>query len=193
MDPTLSDSALWTRVLGGDGRAFGVVFDRHRDRVFRHIRWLIKDPIDAEDLTAATFLELWRRRDVARMVDDSLLPWLLVTAANMSRNSARAHRRYGRLLAKLPPPEGAVDEIARLDEKLDSEWRSRILIDALSVLSETDQSLFALVSIEGMSIEQASLVLGISYGAAKTRLSRARRRLNSRIGGVLLNSYGGTT
>jgi RNA polymerase sigma-70 factor (ECF subfamily) len=180
-------------VLGGDGRAFGVVFDRHRDRVFRHIRWLIKDPIDAEDLTAATFLELWRRRDVARMVDDSLLPWLLVTAANMSRNSARAHRRYGRLLAKLPPPEGAVDEIARLDEKLDSEWRSRILIDALSVLSETDQSLFALVSIEGMSIEQASLVLGISYGAAKTRLSRARRRLNSRIGGVLLNSYGGTT
>ncbi|WP_396133584.1 RNA polymerase sigma factor [Arthrobacter sp. 1088] len=45
---------------------------------------------DAEDATAAAFLELWRRREGVRLVDGSILPWLLVTTTNTARNLQRS-------------------------------------------------------------------------------------------------------
>jgi DNA-directed RNA polymerase specialized sigma24 family protein len=87
------DVALWERSVAGDGEAFGVLFDRHGSRLFRHVCWMVETRADAEDVVAAAFLELWRRRGDVRLVDGSVLPWLLVTATNASRNVSRGTRR----------------------------------------------------------------------------------------------------
>ncbi|WP_246019081.1 RNA polymerase sigma factor [Arthrobacter crusticola] len=50
------DGGLWSRSLAGDGDAFGVLFDRHRDRVYRHAYRLAPNRADAEDVSAAAFL-----------------------------------------------------------------------------------------------------------------------------------------
>lgn len=47
----------------GDGMAFGLIFDRHQARVFKHAYRFASSRQDAEDLVAGAFLELWRRRD----------------------------------------------------------------------------------------------------------------------------------
>lgn len=65
---------LWRRCATGDGEAFGLLFDRHRERVFRHACRLAASRQDAEGLVATAFLELWRLRDRVRMADDSVLP-----------------------------------------------------------------------------------------------------------------------
>ena len=99
--PGGSDGELWRRAGAGDGEAFGQVFDRHRDRVFRSAPRLTRHRHDAEDVTALVFLEAWRRRAVVRIVDGSVLPWLLVTTGHVSQNAARARRRHTRALAAL--------------------------------------------------------------------------------------------
>lgn len=76
-----TDEALWALVVAGDAAPYGLLWDRHRDRVFRHLLWLGFVAHDAEDLSAATFLELWRRRGAVRFVDGSALPWLLAVAS----------------------------------------------------------------------------------------------------------------
>ncbi|MDO9591512.1 MAG: RNA polymerase sigma factor [Microcella sp.] len=171
------DRELWDRVLGGDDRSFGVLFERHRDRVFRAL--LRSSPIaaDAEDLTAVVFLELWRRRESARFVDRSVLPWLLVTAAHVSRNAKRGRRRYERFLAALPAPEVEPDFSHTVDSRLDSRGATDALHAALGRLTPVDQALITLTALEGFGLADAADALGVSYGAAKTRLSRARRRL----------------
>ena len=73
------EQTSWTRALDGDGEGFATIFDSHRDRVYRHALWLTGNVHDAEDLTAGAFLELWRRRKSVRVVDGTVLPWLLVT------------------------------------------------------------------------------------------------------------------
>ncbi|WP_460627480.1 RNA polymerase sigma factor [Intrasporangium mesophilum] len=73
---------------------FGRVFDLHRDRVYVHACRLVTVRADAEDVTAAAFLELWRRRGSVRVVGGSLLLWLHVTTGNLSHNVRRATRRY---------------------------------------------------------------------------------------------------
>lgn len=170
-----ADEALWSLVVAGESDWYGVLWDRHRDRVFRHLLWLGFAPQDAEDLSAATFLELWRRRAHVRFVDGSLLPWLLATAHNLARNEARAQRRYRRFLAALPAPELAPDPAALVDG-MDAARDGRVRA-VLAAARPADGQLLALTAVEGFSVKDAAAVLGISESAAKMRLSRLRRRL----------------
>jgi hypothetical protein len=66
--------------MDGDGAAFASLFSRHRDRVFMHSLRLVRTPFEAEDVTAMVFLEAWRCRSRVRLVNDSMLGWLLITA-----------------------------------------------------------------------------------------------------------------
>ena len=186
-DPeAVGDPELWSHVLEGDGRSFGLLFDRHRDRVHSHIRRLVDDAGEAEDLTAAAFLELWRRRASARIVDGSLIPWLLVTAGNVTSNANRARRRYRRFLSALPAAVSEPDHADGVAARLDLEPRVRELLAAIADLPVADQRLIVLTALEGLTLLQASEATGLSYGAAKTRLSRARTRL----GGILTSEFG---
>ena len=179
MMTTITDeAALWSRARSGDGRAFAALFDAHRDRAFRHALRLVASAHDAEDVVAAAFFELWRRRDAVPVVDDSVLPWLLVTTSNLARNSGRGVRRHRAAIDRLPrsqhledPAETAAERIAR-DE----------LVAAVRALGDPDAALVLLTALEGCTPSEAAVALGLSPGAARVRLHRARRRLQARLG-----------
>jgi RNA polymerase sigma-70 factor (ECF subfamily) len=178
------EDRLWSRSLDGDGEAFGVLYDRHRDRVFRHAYRLAGNHHDAEDAMAAAFLELWRRRTKVRVIQGSILPWLLVTTTNMARNNGRAALRYRKLLDSLPrtvessqPPEE--DVFISYQESLDRDF-SR----ALGTLSAEDLHLVSLVVFEDYPLADAAAVLKMTPGAAKTRMHRAKHRMKAALTGT---------
>lgn len=180
-----SDTGLWASAVAGDGDAFGVVYDRHRDRVFGHALRLVVSIPDAEDVTAMVFLEAWRRRDAVRMVEGSVVAWLLVTTNNVVRNHARSQRRYRAFLERLPPP-GAVDDPAEhVAEEDERQGRARRLAAAFARLSGRDRDVLTLCVLEELSTAQAATVLGIPEGTVKSRLSRAKRRLAHTVTGEL--------
>jgi len=173
MDAT-TDATDWARAVRGDGESFGLIFDRHRDRVLRHSLRLVPSWHDAEEVVAVTFLEAWRKRDSVRFVDGSALPWLLVTATNVSRNVSRSARRYRALLDKLPEPE-------ERGRHPDSD-----AVAALRDLSLADRQVITLSVLEGYSEAEIASALGIAKGTVKSRLSRAKARLAAQISPVLL-------
>lgn len=180
-----SETGLWGSSLAGDGQAFGSLFDLHRDRVFRHALRLADTREDAEDVTAAAFLELWRRRRDVRLVGGSVLPWLLVTTTNVGLNMARGTRRYRRLLARLPRETTAPDPAIGVEEGvlgMDPGLRA-----SLRGLSEPDRHLVALVVLEDYSVADAAAFVGISETAAKSRLHRARAHLRTALSGSALS------
>ena len=174
----MSEAELWSRALRGDGAAVGGVFDLHADRVVRHAFAVLQDVHDAEDATAAAFLELWRRRAAVRMIEGSVLPWLLVTAANCARNLARSRRRYRALLGSLPrgePTESA--ESAAFDGLPVLDVVGEDLAAQLRSLPRTEYLLLMLTATEGYSTSAAAAAVGITASAARTRLSRAKAKL----------------
>jgi RNA polymerase sigma factor (sigma-70 family) len=175
------DEGLWSRSLEGEGEAFGVLYDRHRDRVFRHAYRLCGDRHDAEDIMSTAFLELWRRRAKVRIVEGSVLPWLLVTTTNVARNSGRAARRYRKLLGSLPRAEdvSTADGDLYLQGELD-----RDAARALGTLNELDLQLVSLVVFEEYTIAAAASVLNLSPAAAKSRMHRARQRMKTAFTGT---------
>jgi RNA polymerase sigma-70 factor (ECF subfamily) len=175
MPAPTDDTSLWARARSGDGRAFAELFDRHRDRVFRAaLRTL--DPTDAEDAAAAAFLELWRLRERARLVEGSLLPWLLATVHNVARNLERSRRRYRAFLARIPTGDAAPSPEDITVAEADAFERGRRAASLLAQLSQADAQVLTLLTIDELSIAELAAVLGISIDAAKQRISRARRR-----------------
>lgn len=175
------EPATWAAALDNDGDAFAAIFDLHRDRVYHHALRMTANVHDAEDVTAATFLELWRRRKSVRVVEGSVLPWLIVTATNLARNLARGLRRYRALIAALPRSEDSrsAEDVAlgRIEEmRIAAQVR-----EALSALAPSDAALISLTVFEHYSPAQAAVALGISDGAARTRLHRARTRMATTI------------
>ena len=177
------EATAWAAVLGDDGDAFVVIFDLHRDRVYRQALRMTANVHDAEDVTAGAFLELWRRRKAVRVVDGSVLPWLLVTTTNLSRNLTRGLRRYRTFIAKLPRVEVAqsAEEVA-LQQMEELEIAEKVR-GALIGLSPVDAALVTLTLFGHYSPAQAAAALGIADGAARTRLHRARTRLAAALGG----------
>lgn len=171
-----SDAAEWRQALAADERAFGALFDRHHGRVFRHALHLVAVPAEADEVMASSFFELWRRRTEVRLVEESVLPWLLVTATNLSRNRTRGMLRYQRVLAKLPRDEPA-DAEDEAEARLEQLEQRRRLARALKQVSAVDADLVVLTVLGGLTTAEAAAAVGLAPGAARMRLSRVRGRL----------------
>lgn len=163
------DEMHWSKAAAGDGDSFGVIFDRHRARLYRHSRGLAPSFGDADDVVAVTFLEAWRKRDSVRFVDGSMLPWLLRTATFTANNLNRGARRYRVALSRLPVDDHHPDH-ADANDGGDA-------LTALRQLSTLDQQVITLSIIEGLTLDETARVLGVRVGTVKSRLSRAKARL----------------
>jgi RNA polymerase sigma-70 factor (ECF subfamily) len=171
------EAAALSAARAGDGPAFASLFDRHRDRVFGHALKLVGHRHDAEDVTAVVFLEAWRKREAVRVVDGSVIGWLLVTTTYVVRNHIRSVRRYRTALMKLPAPTPQGDHAPGVEDALDASGRDRQVREAFKRLNKKYQDVITLCILEELTATQAARVLGVPEGTVKSRLSRARQRL----------------
>jgi RNA polymerase sigma-70 factor (ECF subfamily) len=174
------DTEQWAEARAGNGRAFGELFDRHRDHVHRHAARLSESTAAAEDIVAGAFLELWRRRDAVPVVEGSVLPWLLVTATNLARNRSRGLRRHRGAIERMSRSLPAADAARTAEDRL----ARAELVAAITSLGERDAALLVLTALEELSPAEAAAALGITPGAARVRLHRARARLRDRLAGT---------
>lgn len=170
----LSDERL---LFHGDAESFAKVYDRHVRQVFVHCARQLGSGDRADDATAVVFLEAWRRRDDIRLVSGSALPWLLMTGTNVCRNLDRSARRHRRALQRLPPPVPDPDHSQSVTDAQAFATAHEPLTQALGTLSDTDRQVVSLCLISGLKYAEAADVLGLSYGAVRSRLSRARSQL----------------
>lgn len=177
-----TDEDLWRECIAGDADAFGVLFDRHADAVFRYCLSRCGSWHDAEELVSITFLEAWRQRNRLKPERDTLLPWLLGVATNANRNRARGLRRHAEFLARLPhsdPRHGQneADHAEAVASRLDAERAVRELLDTTAGLNDGERDVVVLCLMNGIGQEEAAKTLGVRIGTVKSRLHRARTKL----------------
>lgn len=165
-------------IRGGDGRAFDELVRLHHARVWRFILKYVANRHDAEELAQETFLVAWRSFNSFRG-DSRFSTWLLGIALNLARN--HCNRAPSRREIELPEPE-QLDTIFSEAQDPYEQVRIRHQLQALRVaLEELPADLrevVILVRLEGLALEEAALLLEVPLGTVKSRLSRARSRLN---------------
>lgn len=178
-----SDAALWLEVLSGTTSAFSVIYERHRRQVFRKAFALTGDVADAEEVLAVVFLEAWRRRSEVRIVESSLLPWLYATTSLTAMNVERAKRRHRIALAKLPAALPSPDISIAVAETIDGLEQIHIIRDALGKLNRRERIVVQLCLIDELPLSQAAAALDLPVGTVKSRLHRAREKLQKLLSG----------
>jgi len=149
---------------------FRVLFESTYPTLRRYARNRGLSGQDADDLLAATYEVAWRRFDRVPAGQESI-PWLLTVALNHLRNRQRKLRRERKLIERLAAPDvaSAAPEGGAVD------WRQ--LRRAVDSLSSVDRELVLLVAWDELTPAAAAAVLGLTPGAARTRLHRSRARL----------------
>lgn len=156
---------------------FEALYAEHHPRVFGYVMRRCERADDGADAIAETFLVVWRRLDEAPEAE-LLPPWLYGIARRVLANQRRGERRRTALAQQLeldfarhPLPRTTAFETA-VGERA-------VLRDALASLDEDDRELLALEAWEDLDAGQIAQVVGCSAGAARTRLHRARSRLQA--------------
>lgn len=171
------DGELLFRLSRGDEPAYRMLHDRHQAPVFRLSLVLMRTSRDAEEVAAMAFFELWRTRDRVRVVDGSVLPWLLATTSFAAKNSLRSRHRYRRLLHRIPHEEHVSDHADEVVRAMDALKISESVRDVLLQLNPRDAGIVVLCVIHEVPITEAAVVLGVPEGTVKSRLSRVKKRL----------------
>lgn len=165
------------RVRAGDHDEFGVLFSEHARAVYNHAFRLTGNWSAAEEVVSLTFLEAWRLRGTVRPEGGSLLPWLLGIALNVARNVSRAARRQQAAMNRLPKAPDVPDFADDLAGRIDDAERLEEIHAAISSLRRAERDVLALCVWSGLNYAEAAEALGVPVGTVRSRLSRARRKL----------------
>jgi RNA polymerase sigma-70 factor, ECF subfamily len=167
-----------------DVAAFGELYRRYYDLVFRYCRRRLFPREAAEDLTAEVFLKAVEKFDGFRGDERAFRAWLYRLATNCANEHLRKRSRRQALCAALAreprsaqpadrgPPGEHADDAAGLKR-------------ALLRLSLRQQALIALRYFENLEHAEISAILGGSPATVRSQISRALRRLQKMLAGGL--------
>jgi RNA polymerase sigma factor (sigma-70 family) len=159
--------------------AFATLFDRHQRAVYNYCFRRTGDWALAEDLTSAVFLEAWRRAARSDLQETTARAWLLGVATNLIRNQRRSLRRYRSALDRVPVKAGEPDFSDEIATRLDAAAQMRAVLGIVEQLPRKHQEVIALCIWMELTYQEAALALGVPVGTVRSRLSRARERLEA--------------
>lgn len=163
---TSRDQRLLRQVASGSPSALRSLYDRHARKLAARLRQRGATTTEIEEVLQDTFLAAWRTADRYRG-DGDVGAWLWGIAHRQHAMSVRRSISRRRVIAgqhTTPTSEEdwvaaieAGDQFARLEPEL------RATVEA--------------VALDGLSLAEASQRLGVPEGTVKSRMHRARRRI----------------
>jgi RNA polymerase sigma factor (sigma-70 family) len=150
--------------------AFRLIYERYRTDVHRFALFLTGDWARAEDLVADTFVRAWCAREPIRQ--ETVKAYLFTIARNLHRDEQRRQREHVVLEAGLPDRGPGVHALVEHRTTL---HRVRQM---LRRVPRADRKALLLFVFREMSYSEIAATLGISIGATRSRISRARECLN---------------
>ncbi len=168
---------------GGRLREFEVLYRAEVATVTAYFARRARDPQVVADLTADTFVEAMRSFVSCGPAVGSERPWLLTIARRVyAKHCERATRTHEAVRRDLERQMLDEDEIEQLADRIDAQRPGRELLELLAGLSEIDREAVELVDLAGLTPKEAAAALGVSPGALRVRLFRARAKLRKESG-----------
>ena len=172
----LEDEILIDRATAGDREAFGELYERYINRVYRHVFYMVNDVDVAQDLTEQTFLRALEAIQRYEKRGIPLLAWLLRIARNLSLNNQRVQRNNSSIW------KNSEDAVAASPESCcEAKLNGEEVRQAVGALEGDQRQVIVLRFMDGLSYADVARVLGKSVGAVRVAQYRALRALRRRL------------
>jgi RNA polymerase sigma-70 factor (ECF subfamily) len=177
----VDDSSLVARARAGDRPAFEALMRRYNRTVFRAARGVLRASDGVEDAVQLAWITAHGK--LAQLTDASAFrPWIVRIVVHEALRRVRIDGR-ARLHLVADDDEGETHAVSR--EPDPERQAARVQISALveqllDALTPEQRIVFVLRHVEGMSTAQVAEALGVSEGAVKVRIHRARAAMQQR-------------
>jgi RNA polymerase sigma-70 factor (ECF subfamily) len=195
----LGDVELAGLCAARNGGAAKHLITVNNQRLFRTAWSILKDRAEAEEAVQAAYLSAFDKIGSFEG-RSSLSTWLTRILVNEALGRLRARRRRQAQLEQ----QGVTmlenyratlmrgSEAAAPDAELAREQLRHLLEQAIAGLPDSFRTVFVLREIEGLSVEQTAETLGLLPATVKTRLLRARRKLQDALAPEVRSALSGT-
>jgi RNA polymerase sigma-70 factor (ECF subfamily) len=169
---------LVARAQSGDAEAFGEIYDRYVDLIYRYIYYRVGSKQLAEDLTSETFLRALRRIGSFTWQGRDVGAWFVTIARNLVTDHYKSSRyrleitTHDLIAATGDNPQDGTPE----DEVLTALTNSALL-EAVKRLNPEQQECIVLRFLQSLSVSETAEVMGKNEGAIKALQYRAVRSL----------------
>jgi RNA polymerase sigma-70 factor (ECF subfamily) len=167
-----ADAAL---AAGGDRQAFERLYRGHVNRVFSLCARMVPDRTRAEELTQDVFVRAWEKVRLFRG-ESSFATWLHRLAVNVVLNERKTDSRR-RTRFEEEPEEAGMDAYAGVVGTTIAPGEMLDIEHAIAKLPPGARRVFTLHDVEGYKHEEIAEMLGVTTGATKAQLHRARHLL----------------
>lgn len=175
-----NDQVIIENVRNGDYDAFERLVEKYQGRIYRHLRKMVRDATEVQDLLQETFLNVYKGLNTYQG-DSSFSTWLFKVASNTALMYLRKKRpellQYEDDISALENAElkpGSPEFVSTpLEILLSREGRSKIEA-AIDQLPLTYRTVIILRDVEGFSLEEVAEIVDSSIPAVKSRLHRGR-------------------
>ncbi|HEY0253828.1 MAG TPA: sigma-70 family RNA polymerase sigma factor [Kofleriaceae bacterium] len=172
-------TALVAAAKAGDPRAFDSLVQRYRKRIYALALHIVGSAHEADDITQEVFLKAFRALSEFEG-RSQFFTWVYRMTVNRSLNARRDRGRRGEDTIDDARLELAIAVDARNDPSRAAELRQTYarLLRALDGLPIDMRTTVILVSLQGLSHGEASIIQKVSDGTIAWRMHEARRRLH---------------
>ncbi len=140
-------------------------------------RSLCGDATWADDLVQEAIMRAWANRDKYEE-GTNLKAWVFTILRNYFFNEVRKKKRYRETSSEETVPENAVHESQLNNLHL------KDLVKELTKLPADQREALILTSVDGFSYDEAAEICGCAVGTIRSRVARARRELEEKLGGA---------
>jgi RNA polymerase sigma-70 factor (ECF subfamily) len=173
-----ADSTVISESLTAPER-FGEIYDRHADAIHRYLARRAGTAV-ADDLASETFLAAFRLRGRYDLGRQDARPWLYGIATNLVHRHQRSERAAYRALARSgTDPLDTADHAEAVAAQVTATARVRDIAGLLAKLTAKERDVLLLAAWAELSYDEIAGALRIPVGTVRSRLNRARRRLQS--------------
>lgn len=158
---------------------FGVLFDRHFDRIARFCTRRV-GTVQGEDIAGDVFRWAFENRQRFDPKRGAVLSWLFRIANNAVRHAQRSVGRRDLAYSQWSTKLGwqRADPVAGLVETIDAKGDLQAVATALKLQPTDEVETLLLFAWEGLSYSEVAEVLAIPVGTVRSRINRVRRHLH---------------
>lgn len=158
----------------GDTAAFGRLYDRYVDVVYRYVLFRVGDKELAEDVTSETFLRALRRIGTVSYQGRDVGAWFVTIARNLVLDHVKSSRF--RLEVITADVESRRVEAGPEHEVL-TKVTAEALLECVEQLGDDQRECIVLRFLQGLSVAETAQIMNRNEGAVKALQHRAVRRL----------------
>jgi RNA polymerase sigma factor (sigma-70 family) len=162
-------------------RGFTAIIQKYQEKLYWHIRRMVIEHADADDILQNVFIKVWKGLENFRE-DSQLFTWLYRIATNETLSFLEKQKRHATL--SLSDMEDSWENKIKADAYFNSnqlEWKLQL---AIKQLPERQRLVFNLRYFDAMPYEEMSKVLDTSEGSLKASYHHAAKKIEA-----ILTSY----